>query len=786
MKKILTAILGFACSLVMAAGFASCFGAPTVTYTLNSEDFNRMVTYNATFDYSDFVIVGSDGKEVSVTGNMVSGWDTGSVGAKTLTVTYKDMTATVDYTVKYEVKLVVNNEVISTQYVMNASEIDAPDGYVFEIPTQMTGNLRLTGTVEETTDAEVEIVIGDTADNGLPVGAKGVSLPVSVTGVKNWTVDVSNDNLIVKKMDGLVLIEASKVGVTELIVSAGNEQETKTIVIKPASLTINESAKTYGIENVYTVGRTDVNGVVSKNTLSVSCAKIGEGFAENIVWESNNAKATIANGEITLAQATGAEIVTFTAKFFGVSAEFKVRCVFDGVNVNNYADLYAATKAQKAIVLGGDIEFPTNVANIKYETVHTTYDDTYYKNIGKQNEATIKVLLQFKNDLYGNGYEINAHNATLGLLDSTGKLTNASLFRGPLDFVALTENGASAASVRGQDNVCFGIYQGVTVNNVVLKGANLENDLTELNYAGTTVEVFGDDVTIEYSRIMNGRTVLRVFGDATDSNKVIHLDVKNSVLSGAREVILRMGSNAFVDATDENNGSSPYLDNEKFDLIGMKKGQVQKPANYEQKYIKTFVNVQNSVFKDAGIFAIWIDTHFAGVALHDASAYHKMFEGFKNWHDLSKASYGAKLTFNGEVKMYNWKKADDIDSSTLIEMNEGILPSNIIDMLTFDVGAMIQAAASTFPTIVTNDGYVHAGIVFVGGGRNYGLFEDNANTQLEGFEVSFSDVGKGTLATAAGVENFYFKAYDNTTSTFTPEMQNNMTEEGMYECIYKK
>lgn len=789
MKKTLTAILGLACSLVMSAGFAACEPTtPTaITYTLNSEGFNRTVVYDATFDYSDFVIEGSNGEKISVTGNMVLGWDTSSVGEKSLVVTYKDMTVTIPYTVKYEVKLAVDNQTISTQYVLDADEIEIPDGYVFDIPAELTGNLRLTGEVEDTTSTDVEIVIADTA-NELPVGASGVTLAVTVTGAKNWTADVSNDNLTVRKMSGLVLIQANKVGVTELTISAGKETATKTIVIKPASLTINESANTYGIEDVYTLARTDVNGVVTKKALSVSCAKMGEGFAENVVWTSNNENVTIENGEITLAPTEGAQMVTFTAEFFGVSTDFQVRCVFDGVNVNSYADLYAATKAQKPIVLGGDIAFPTSATEIKYETVHTTYDDTYYKNIGKQSEATIKILLQFKNDLYGNGYEINAHNATVGLLDASGNPTNDTIFKGPLDFVSLTQSGASAASVKGQDNVCFGVYQGVTLNNVVLKGANLNNDLTELNYAGTTVEVFGDDVTLEYSRIMNGRTVLRVFGDAADASKVIHVEVKNSVLSGAREFILRMGSNAFVDATDENDGTSPYLDDQEFNLIGMKKGQVQKPADYEEKYIKTFVNVQNSVFKDAGIFAVGIDAHFAGLALHDASSYERLFDGFKNWHGLSKASYGAKLTFSGEVKMYNWKKVDEIDSSTIIEINKAVLSQHqsIIDMLTLDVSAMLEQAASSFPTVVTNDGYAHAGIIFFGGGRNYGLFEDNANMRLEGFEVSFSDMGKDSLATAAGIENFYFRIYDNTTSTFTPDMQNNMDEEDMYACIYRK
>ena len=778
MKKKLLTILCVICTIACTGFFASCLGGGE-PYNLDASDFNSQVVYGSSLNYDAFLIESDSGELFLVNESMVTGWDTSSVGEKTFIITFDGMQFEVDYTVKYEVKFVANGQVISTQYVLSASEIQAPSGYDFEIPAQISDNTTIE---EQSNTTEVEIVVGDVA-NELPVGASGVTLPVSVTGTSAWEVSLSNDNITARKMNGMVLISANSVGVTDLTISAGGKYVTKTIVIKPESLTITQSGNTYGIENIYTIGRTNVNGEVTKTVLGLSCAKQGVGFSENVTWSSSSENATIKNGEITLAQGSGVEVVTFTAEFFGVKATFDVRCVYNGVNVSNYADLHAATKAKKIIVLGSDIAFPTNVSEIKYETVHTTYDDTYYKNIGKQDQAIIKVLLQFKNDLYGNGYEINAHNATLGLLDATGNLTSNSIFKGPLDFVALTESGITAASFKGQDNVCFGIYEGVTVNNVILKGANIENDLTELNYAGTTVEVFGDNVNIEYSRIMNGRTVLRVFGDEVDANKVINVNVKNSVLSGAREFIIRMGSNAFVNGTSSN--ASPYI-GEQLNLIGIKNGSVQKPANYEDDYIKTFVTLENCVLKDAGIFAIGIDAHFAGTALQNASGYVSVFAGFASWYDLAKTSYGAKLTFNGEVKMYNWIKAENIDSSTIIDINEQLLGEEFTKMLKFDIGALIEIAANKYPTVITNDGYVHAGIVFFGGGKNYGLFEDNTNLNLESFEVSLYDIDKGSLGKAAGFENFYFNIYDRSTTGITPEMQNNMSEADMYACIYKK
>ncbi len=793
MRKHLVTMLGIVCSFLLTAGIASCNGIMPVTYKLDCAGFNSTVVFNSPMDYSGLVIESSDGRDIAVTAAMVSGATTDSVGAKSFTVTYENFTKTVEYTVKYQVKFNVDGETKATQMVLSADEIDVPDAYELytwspEIPETITDNMEFVGTNREVN--EIPVSIGDANDFILTAGNVAVPLAVNVPEGASWEVaETSNENVSIIEGSNNVLINAKKVGVTMLTINASNSSgdfgtATKKIIVKPESITIVEGVKTYGIENVYTLGRTDVNGAVMQKTLTLSCANAGEGFAENVTWSSSSAKASVAGGVVTLAEGTGAEDVTFKANFYGVEASFNVRCVYDGVNVSNYADLYKATKAQKAIVLCADVAFPKNVSEIKYETVHTTYDDQYYKNINKANEATIKILLQFKNNLYGNGYEINAHNATLGLLDATGALTSSSLFRGPLDFVALTQSGTSAASVKGQDNVCFGVYEGVTINNVILKAANLEDDLTELNYAGTTVEVFGDNVTIEYSRIMNGRTVLRVFGDATDANKVINVNVKNSVLSGAREFILRMGSNAFVNATDANS-ASPYL-GERLNLIGIKKDPSKKAADYEDKYIKTFVNVSNSVFENAGIFAVGIDTHFAGAALHNGSNWESWFAGFADWRNLSKASYGAKLTFNGEVKLYNWKKLEEIDSSTLIEMNEALLGASASSMLLFDIAALVQEASDKFPTIVTADGYVHAGVTFFGGGRNYGLFEDNANLNLEGFEVSLGDVDKSALENAAGVEHFYFNIYDKTTSSLTPEIQNNMSGTEMYACIYKK
>ena len=195
--------------------------------------------------------------------------------------------------------------------------------------------------------------------------------------------------------------------------------------------------------------------------------------------------------------------------------------------------------------------------------------------------------------------------------------------------------------------------------------------------------------------------------------------------------------------------------------------------------------------KDSGLFCIGIDSHFAGDALADGSG---LAGGLiESWHDLAKTSYGAKLTFIGDVRMYDWKKISNIDSSTLIE----VVGNSSFSDLAFDVREMIDLLATNSENphlndIVYRDGkdeYVHGGIAFFGGGKNYGVFETQGYTfkNLNGYEVKLADVGKIQLQLAAGSESFYFMLNDSTTQGFLPKDQAALIASGLaYAPIYIK
>ncbi|MBE5735452.1 MAG: hypothetical protein E7361_03310 [Clostridiales bacterium] len=625
------------------------------------------------------------------------------------------------------------------------------------------------------------------------------------------------------------ILTAEKPCVTNLEITIVSDDEArqsiqlpvKTLIIKPKKMVINELANTYGDENIWSVGQFEANNILNTSGITVSLggASVGERFYDHFSYITSNANVELtADGVIKITDNNINDIVNVWAMFKYGDIEVKstampIRCVGGAINVRNFADLYSATRENnnKKICLQTSIEEGVdgfgyiNGAMVYTESnvtkITSTYDIQYYKNItgetdlSKIEEAKVKVLINFKEDVYGNGYTINAHNVAYGLEEKTGALRNDALFRGPLDFVSVSDSASSPAKVKGQDNISFAIYENVSINNITLQSCNLKDDgsdydLSDLDYVGTTVEVLGDNVDLNYSRINNGRTVLRIFGDVSNSAKVINVDINKCVLSNAREFIIRMGSNAFVIGSTTN--PSPAIGTVPTPAIkSYNNMNVTEKLGYDNEYIKTFVNLKDSILERSGLFCIGIDTHFAGKALADASNYSGFAEGFNNWKDLAKTSYGAKLNLIGDVRMYDWKDISLIDSSTLIEGGADFHIEGFGGDLSFNIAEMLTSLANNgYNTIVyqSNAGgksttYVHGGIVLFGGGKNYGVIEkkDMMDHQEYGFdklneyEISLSEVDKGFLEMAAGSEKFYFVMYGSN-SQFSPVDQENIVD----------
>lgn len=588
----------------------------------------------------------------------------------------------------------------------------------------------------------------------------------------------------------------------------------KTIRVVPNvySMEFADSAKEYGIENILTIGGRKPDGKPDTRTIFVRV--VTEAGAEtfkdkfmNVAFSDDKEFFTCKTKSEENADAISAEIrakgtglstlnaqLTEYNQYFGtnICAKIRLRAVKDGRNVGNYEELKKATEAGGIVVLTGDVMLGVKSdgtvmtedelkKDVKKFT--TTYDKTYLDNIGENDEnKKVQYLIEFKNHVYGNGFEINADKFTQ-CKDATGL---PKIFKGPLNFVAI-----SSASVKGQDNISFLVKtDDVLINNVVLKGCSddslLEEDgqfnLSKLNYVGTTLEI-AKSAKLLNSRVSNGRTVVRIFaGGSTMGSPVvedksafnvqdekINVHIESCVLSNAREFILKIGSNRALKQINEvqrklldanNNPYSPYDESNKTDKY------------FNDNYLINDVTLKNSVLETSGLFSVGMETHFSGEFLLGGT--------ITTWEDCAATSYASALRLVGDVKMLDWKNLSNVDSSTLIEVTGDANP-----WLSMNVAEMMKEVARQQPKecgdIILNVGgteYVHGGIAFYGGGYNYsyldltrandetkqfGVYNVNIDVLADSENEKIKQQGE-MLPLAAGKGDFRFYLYNNKSS----------------------
>ena len=635
----------------------------------------------------------------------------------------------------------------------------------------------------------------------------------------NFEISDDTDVITLEKHGRFATITATKRGSAKIKITAEHDGKVikeieKTICVVPNvySMEFADSAKEYGIENILTIGGKNPKGRQDARTIFVRV--VTEAGAEtftdefmNVAFSDDNSlfsckaqPATNADAVPAEIRATGNGLTTLNAElknynqYFGtnICAKIRLRAVKDGRNVGNYEELKTVTEAGHIVVLTSDVMLGVKndgtamtedelKKDVKKFT--TTYDKTYLDNIGENDEnKKVQYLIEFKNHVYGNGFEINADKFTQ-CKDATGI---PKIFKGPLNFVAI-----SSASVKGQDNISFLVRtDDVLINNVVLKGCSddslLEEDgqfnLSKLNYVGTTLEI-AKSAKLLNSRVSNGRTVVRIFaGGSTMGSPVVEVEaafnvqdekinvhIESCVLSNAREFILKIGSNRALKQTNEvqrklrkekdNEYYSPYDESNKTDKY------------FNDNYLINDVTLKNSVLETSGLFSVGMETHFSGEFLYGGT--------ITTWEGCAATSYASALRIVGDVKMLDWKNLSNVDSSTLIEVT-----GDANDWLSMNVAEMMKEVAkvkSECRDIILNVGgteYVHGGIAFYGGGYNYSyldLTEANDETKQFGvYDVNISvlenskdenirNQGK-MLPQAAGAGDFRFYLYNNKSS----------------------
>ena len=459
-----------------------------------------------------------------------------------------------------------------------------------------------------------------------------------------------------------------------------------------------------------------------------------------------------------------------------------------------------------------------------------------YKTISDQ----IHVGLNIQKDFYGNGYTLNLHNLTypydkyLVNNQPIPRLRDDNLFRGPLPFYTLGDpNNLPLISTYGQDNI--GVYiQGdnVLFNDVNVKNCDFGFSINELDTVGTVLEIAGNNATVKNSILQNGKNVLRCFSAQNAT-------IENCLLSNSRNFLLTLGCNEYMpldaetlyDLNDaEGNAStsslSAYLSLPSGEtisagdkllseyLLGMGNAQqtkialekLQRALNPQgadaASLYKGSMTVKDTLFYRSGITSIALESYFNGPFLYsgspslistlfgEASTESKPLAPLipKN---VSGASYPFQLTISGKTKFYDYKTADDMDLSGLIDENISLVANELLgDNRNVDIDdifplktLLYQQAANTNAAVKDNGKtYLNVPIAFYGGGANYSTvtFEDmqtpidvsispnwishylstgtSSNGNVEFTNVSFiKSLVQRTVTVVTGFDNFQFR-----------------------------
>ena len=612
--------------------------------------------------------------------------------------------------------------------------------------------------------------------------------------------------------------------------------------------------KVYGLYDLaYSDVRQGASYSKNKSTIQIETTSFSEeGTSEKNRLIECSDNVSYRDNTITLLGA-GESFVTLEEPDYNFRATYKFTVV-DGVNIYSYDDLLMATNyssSGESIVLQTNLESLKNVYTPKMQgdkvigytqeklpsakdntelfghynfqndtfsfneelyLFDTTYDSTYidfYNNLEKNISANksiskkVKAGIHIRNDVYGNGFTINMNNLCFPnhgeySLDGKGKLTpNKELdyFFGPLPFISVGDYLELPLIVAlGQDNC--GVYvdrDGVTISDINLANSNNFNNLYDLTYTGSVIDVKAKDVTIEHSTIEKGKVCVRAY----DADNLL---LDNCILKNAGEFTLLVGSDkknsydtsrqvteTLEDGTQVNRDftsffapdtSTPdtadsrltkFLQATMDGNVGAKdeNGNLlydyKKELNTIQKYLDNKNNIETAasirvkdcLFGRSGVFSIASESLFNGPLLYGEIP--SMITSLLSMLGelptrIGGTSYPVNLTIEGDTRFYDWKSIDSIDVSSLIEENISATLNSIgfgdkevsIDDI-FPMKGSLRKEASQKGFIHTENGtqYLNTVLAYYGGGLNLSVMnpgEDSSyNTYSDEYEVDLVD-----------------------------------------------
>ncbi len=684
-----------------------------------------------------------------------------------------------------------------------------------------------------------------------------------------WTSnDTDIANVVVE--NDIYYLNALKEGQTTITVSNVRQTISKSfnaIVYKDGAIIINtkDPISSARIDNIQYYGEYDFNDdhqTKTNKTIELDVEVLPNNVSNNLVLDSTSNNVLYSNNTISFTNIKNdveEGYVSFKLSNSNVNSTFYFNIVKDGYNIYDYDDLLYCTNYSlegNIGVLQTNLESLQNTYKTQGEGNNKIYIDEYlndntklfgnydfnkqefsfadevYKFITTYNTKYIDDFNQnhpntpinkqlitgihIQKDFYGNGYIINGHNLTYPTQvfsqDGTEVVLPGlnNLFKGPLPFLALGDPTTEGVLIKafGQDNSLMYVEgNNITLNDLNIRNCDFGNNLNNLNYVGTGIDVHGDNITIQNSQIRNAKNNLRVYSS-------MNFTLDNSLLTNARQFLLSVGVNEFeeIDHAGQSqvydlNGNLMQVNNEEYfkqeesglaDTILMNMAtygiresaslnnilqalnsmqDVLNPASLicdsdNNPIYKNTLNINDTYFYQSGIASISLETMFNGPYIYNSlpSLINSLL-GIDDIYHASGVNYPSQVVLNGNTKFYDYKNVDSIDVSCIIEQNivewierlggeigdifEGLKISTDLmfpyrtilkqNALAMGIGYEVKNNEST-------DLYVNTPIVYYGGGLNLSTVIDNTNSSNELSSEKNIDILNYSLTNISGQE----------------------------------
>ncbi len=660
--------------------------------------------------------------------------------------------------------------------------------------------------------------------------------------------DTDDEYAKVEEENGKYYLYALQEGEVEVICSNERGSKSKhfiATIFKDGAMVINPKRKGSGssVTSIKYYGLYDYhNGNKEKasfDLVTTAYSESGTSIRNTLVECSSNV--TYENGTVSILS-TGESYVTLEEPDHHYRSTYTFN-VIDGVNVYSYSDLLSGTnKSEKGenIVLQVNLESLKNTYSVdesgkyveeklastkdntelfgnfdfstqtfcfdkEYYTFETTYDSTYIDqyNSQKYTDVSKDVIagIHLKKGLYGNGFTLNMNGLCYpnhGEIDKyTGKRVPKKksevkegeaydYFYGPLPFVSIGDMVSfPLVTALGQDNC--GIYiddDNVVIDDVKLSNVDEVDNLYNLSYTGSIVDVKGDNVTIRNSVLSNGKVCVRGY----DSDNLL---IDNCILKNSGEFTLLLGSDSkqsydttrrvqemgvdksfseFFDDLDESKhdtANGVLNDFLNATMAGtLKEGDYKTKLELLQKYLDNEkdsgeyaanITVKNTFFGRSGVFSVAFESMFNGPLLYGGipTMLTKLLGSYLNSplpEKIGGTSKPVQLTLKGDTRFYDWKNIDSIDVSSLIEENisrtlnqMGYGNKNVTIDDIFPMKSALKKESNKKGLVYQKDdvSYLNTAIAYYGGGENNSTVNIESDTTYNSYssetEVSLLD-----------------------------------------------